>query len=102
RRIGEIYKGKDWRVLARGSDGGWYAVAGLASETAAVDAALAACRAKEPECSVYAIGNVRVHDLGRPAATTGHPLDLAAVPFLSSADRVTLKAYATAPAVKAL
>jgi len=59
-RIAQVYAGKDWRALAKGQSGGWYAVAGHETEAAAVDAALKACSAAEPECVLYAIGNWRV------------------------------------------
>jgi hypothetical protein len=33
-RIGQIYRGPEWRALAKGKNGSWHAVAGAASETA--------------------------------------------------------------------
>jgi DNA-binding response OmpR family regulator len=59
-RIGQIYGGADWRALAKGQSGRWYAVGALANEAAAVEAALKACRAAEADCELYAIGNFRV------------------------------------------
>ena len=59
-RIGQIYGGADWRALARGASKQWYAVNQMASEAAAVDAALKACHAAEPDCKLWAIGNFRV------------------------------------------
>jgi hypothetical protein len=59
-RIGQIYGGTDWRALAKGQSGRWYAVGGQASESAAVEAALKTCRAAESDCELYAIGNFRV------------------------------------------
>jgi len=59
-RIAAIYAGKDWRALAKGSSGRWYAVAGHESEAAAVEAALKACGAEAAPCSLHAIGNWRV------------------------------------------
>jgi len=59
-RIGQIYAGKDWRALARGGSGRWYAVSGAESETAAADRALADCRQREARCQLHAIGNFRV------------------------------------------
>src|SRR6202043_1687561 len=38
-RIGPTYQQKDWRALARGKSGGWYAVGGAPSESAAVEQA---------------------------------------------------------------
>lgn len=59
-RIGEIYRGNDWRALARGASHKWYAVNAMESETAAVDGVLRACRAEEQDCRLWAIGNFRV------------------------------------------
>jgi class 3 adenylate cyclase len=59
-RVGQIYAGKDWRALARGGSGRWYAVNGAESETAAADRALQDCRQAEPRCQLRAIGNFRV------------------------------------------
>jgi hypothetical protein len=59
-RIAPIYAGKDWRALARGRSGHWYAVGGRETEGTAVDEALKTCREAEPECNLYAIGNWRV------------------------------------------
>jgi hypothetical protein len=60
RRVAEIYAGKDWRALAKGGSGHWYAVSGVANETAAADAALKACGDAEADCTPHAIGNFRV------------------------------------------
>jgi hypothetical protein len=59
-RIGEIYGRKEWRVLARGKSGRWYAVANAPSESNAVDAVLESCARTDTECKLYAIGNFRV------------------------------------------
>jgi DNA-binding response OmpR family regulator len=59
-RIADIYRQHDWRALARGKGGGWFAVANMPSEAAAVEAALATCAKAEAACSVYAISNFRV------------------------------------------
>jgi hypothetical protein len=59
-RIGQVYAGKDWRALVKGGASHWYAVKDAESESAAVDAALAACRQVEPDCKLRAIGNFRV------------------------------------------
>ena len=59
-RIGQVYSGKDWRALARGASHKWYAVNGMASETAAADGVLRACHAEEQNCRLWAIGNFRV------------------------------------------
>ncbi len=59
-RIGKIYGGKDWRALAKGGSGRWYAVAAADTETAAADRVLADCRQAETECHLRAIGNFRV------------------------------------------
>jgi two-component system torCAD operon response regulator TorR len=59
-RIAQTYGGKDWRALAKGRSGRWYAVDGLETETAAVDEVLERCRKAEPECILHAIGNWRV------------------------------------------
>jgi hypothetical protein len=59
-RIGQIYSGKDWRALVKGGASHWYAVKDAESESAAADAALAACRQVEPDCKLRAIGNFRV------------------------------------------
>jgi two-component system OmpR family response regulator len=61
-RIAPVYAGPDWRALARGRSGRWYAVDGHATEAAAADAALQACRTAEAGCVVHAIGNWRVGD----------------------------------------
>lgn len=62
KRVAQIYGGKEWRALARGKRGGWFPVADAPSESAAVDAALAACAQSEHECRLYALGNFRVKD----------------------------------------
>jgi adenylate cyclase len=59
-RIGAIYGGKDWRALAKGGAGRWYAVNAADSEMAAADLALAGCRQAETECQLRAIGNFRI------------------------------------------
>jgi DNA-binding response OmpR family regulator len=61
-RIGQVYREKEWRALARGGSGRWYPVANAASESDAVDAALDACARQDRECRIYAIGNFRVAD----------------------------------------
>src|SRR5215510_5567945 len=61
-RVGQIYRGSEWRALARGQSGAWYPAARLASEAAAVQAALAACGKSEQRCRVHAIGDFRVAD----------------------------------------
>jgi adenylate cyclase len=59
-RIGEIYARKEWRALARGKSGRWYAVAEAPSESKAVDAANESCAQADTECKLHAIGNFRV------------------------------------------
>ncbi len=59
-RVGSIYGGKDWRALAKGASGRWYAVSAADSETAAADQAMASCRQAETECELRAIGNFRI------------------------------------------
>jgi hypothetical protein len=59
-RIGQIYAGKDWRALAKGGSGHWYAVSAADSETAAADSVLEDCRKAEARCQLRAIGNFRV------------------------------------------
>jgi hypothetical protein len=61
-RVAQVYAGKDWRALARGRSGRWYAVEGRDSEAAAVGEALQACRSAEADCVLHAIGNWRVGD----------------------------------------
>jgi hypothetical protein len=61
-RIGEIYRRKEWRALARGKSGTWYAVADAPSESEAVDAAIRTCAEADTECRLHAIGNFRVAD----------------------------------------
>jgi class 3 adenylate cyclase len=61
-RIGEIYRRKEWRALARGKSGSWYAVADAPSESEAVDAAIQTCAQTDSECKLHAIGNFRVAD----------------------------------------
>ncbi len=58
--IAKIYAEKDWRALARGKSGHWYAVNGRETEAAAADEALKMCREAEQECAMHAIGNWRV------------------------------------------
>jgi DNA-binding winged helix-turn-helix (wHTH) protein len=65
-RVAEIYAGKDWRALAKGGSGHWYAVSGLADEIAAADAALKACHDAESDCTLHAIGNFRVGEKLEP------------------------------------
>jgi class 3 adenylate cyclase len=60
RRLAPIYGQKDWRALAQGKSGRWYAVGGIDAEEQAADGAMEACRQAEPECSLHAIGNFRV------------------------------------------
>jgi DNA-binding response OmpR family regulator len=60
--VARVYAGRDWRALARGRSGRWYAVEGRETEAAAVDEAMKACRAAEAECILHAIGNWRVGD----------------------------------------
>jgi class 3 adenylate cyclase len=59
-RIGQIYTGKDWRALAKGRSGRWYAVNAAESEMAAADRVLQDCRQAETECQLRAIGNFRI------------------------------------------
>ncbi len=59
-RIGQIYGGKDWRALAKGGSGRWYAVNAAESEMAAADRVLQDCRQTETQCQLRAIGNFRI------------------------------------------
>lgn len=59
-RIAKIYGGKDWRALAKGASGGWYAVGAAESEIAAADRGLQDCHHIEAECQLRAIGNFRI------------------------------------------
>jgi DNA-binding winged helix-turn-helix (wHTH) protein len=59
-RIGRIYRGPEWRALAKGKSGSWHAVAAAPSEADAIDTALKACSQADSECRLYAIGNFRV------------------------------------------
>ena len=59
-RIAKIYGGKDWRALAKGGSGRWYAVNAAESETAAADRVMEDCRRAETQCELRAIGNFRV------------------------------------------
>lgn len=61
-RIGPTYQQKDWRALARGKSGGWYAVGGAPSESAAVEQALHRCAERDSECHLHAISNFLVAD----------------------------------------
>lgn len=61
-RVGQVYREKEWRALARGGSGRWYPVANAASESDAVDAALGACAQQDHRCRLHAIGNFRVAD----------------------------------------
>jgi len=60
-RIAEVYRGAEWRALAR-SKSGWHPVAAAPSEAAAIEAALKTCAENGAECRLYAIGNFRVAD----------------------------------------
>jgi class 3 adenylate cyclase len=59
-RIAKIYGGKDWRALAKGGSGHWYAVSAIETEIAAADRVLQDCRRSEAECQLHAIGNFRI------------------------------------------
>jgi hypothetical protein len=59
-RVVRIYRGAEWRALARGKNGTWHAVADAPSEGAASEAALKSCAQTDSECRLYAIGNFRV------------------------------------------
>jgi class 3 adenylate cyclase len=59
-RIAEIYGGKDWRALAKGGSGRWYAVNGAETDAAAGDRAMQACHQAETQCQLRAVGNFRV------------------------------------------
>jgi DNA-binding winged helix-turn-helix (wHTH) protein len=59
-RIGRIYRGAEWRAVAKGRNGSWHAVAAAPSEAAAIEAALKSCSQADAECRLYAIGNFRV------------------------------------------
>jgi len=61
-RVVEIYQAREWRAVARGKSGAWYAIAAEKSELAAVEAALKSCAQGDNVCSLYAIGNFRVSD----------------------------------------
>jgi hypothetical protein len=61
-RVAEIYQAQEWRAVARGKSGTWYAIAAETSELAAVEAALKSCAQGDVVCSLYAIGNFRVMD----------------------------------------
>jgi len=61
-RVAEIYQAREWRAVARGKSGTWYAIAAETSELAAVVAALKSCAQGDDVCSLYAIGNFRVSD----------------------------------------
>ena len=58
-RIGRVYRGAEWRALAKGKSS-WHAVAAAPSETAAVESALTSCSQADTDCRLYAIGNFRV------------------------------------------
>jgi hypothetical protein len=58
--IGRIYGGKDWRALAKGGSGRWYAINAAESEIAAADRVLQDCRQAETACQLRAIGNFRI------------------------------------------
>jgi class 3 adenylate cyclase len=59
-RIANIYGGKDWRALAKGASGRWYAVSAVESEIAAAERVLQDCRRSEAECQLRALGNFRI------------------------------------------
>ena len=59
-RIGRIYRGAEWRALAKGKNNSWHAVAAAPSEAAAIETALKACSQADSECRLYAIGNFRI------------------------------------------
>ncbi len=59
-RLMQAYGAGDWQAMARGRGGTWHAVGGAASEAAAVEAVLAACKVAEKECQLYAIGRFLV------------------------------------------
>jgi DNA-binding response OmpR family regulator len=61
-RIADVYRQHDWRALARGKSGSWYAVAQAPSEAAAVEAALKSCAQADSSCRLHAISNFRVAD----------------------------------------
>jgi hypothetical protein len=50
RRVGLVYGQKEWRALARGKRGAWYAVANASSEFDAIEGALGSCAQRENEC----------------------------------------------------
>src|SRR5262249_6015656 len=58
-RIAEVYRGAEWRALARGRNGSWHPVAAAPSEDAAIEAALRSCSQADSECQLYAVGNFR-------------------------------------------
>jgi class 3 adenylate cyclase len=60
-RIGQIYAGTDWRALAKGASGRWYAVDARDSDMAAADQVLQDCRRAETQCQLRAIGNFRIN-----------------------------------------
>jgi DNA-binding winged helix-turn-helix (wHTH) protein len=60
KRVGQIYRGSEWRAVAKGKGGEWHAVAGASSETDAIDAALKSCAQSDSDCRLFAIGNFRV------------------------------------------
>jgi class 3 adenylate cyclase len=64
-RIAKIYGGKDWRALAKGTSGRWYAVSAAESEIAAADRVLQDCNQTEAKCQLRAIGNFRIDELVR-------------------------------------
>jgi class 3 adenylate cyclase len=61
-RIAKIYGGRDWRALARGASGRWYAVGAAESEIAAADRVLQDCHETEAKCQLRAIGNFRIDE----------------------------------------
>jgi adenylate cyclase len=61
-RLLQIYAAGDWQAMARGANGTWHAIAGQASELAAIEAALTACRQADRDCRLYAVGRFLVAD----------------------------------------
>jgi class 3 adenylate cyclase len=59
-RIAKIYSGEDWRALAQGASGRWYAVSAVETENAAAERALQECRHAESDCVLRTIGNFRI------------------------------------------
>lgn len=59
-RIATIYQDREWRAVARGKSGSWYAIADAPSEEAAVAAVLKNCAQADTNCRLHAIGNFGV------------------------------------------